>query len=306
MAKVHYSLNTSFETNGYWWLPEYPDNKVAGKIFFDPCGDFSLHLLGSLSPKETFNIGSVFKADIINGILEDGKECTLINAIQTRHSFGSILTNSTFALNIAIIGWIFKSIEDVKFNATCFELTNLNNWVLDKCFKTDQLDGNIRNIEYCRPKEAKFSIKSLNSTLSICSNANFKTGLFDNEIHHQSYIRVRPKKKKNLDWFLETIYGVQNLLAIFTAERIFNNNIRFEVKREKSRHKSNKMTKIYADVIFKQPHYADSKKIHPLEIPFNFKNIKTNFQKITDSWFAEKMSNTPIYDVFFNSFYNTS
>lgn len=306
MSKLKYCLANAFETNGYWWLPGKPENKIPGKISFDPLGDFSLKLLGALHAEESFGSEPTFKPEIIQGILEDGQLCTLINSFQTNYSFGTILTNSTFALNIAIIGWAFDSKEKIKFNCVNFELTNLNNWAMQKCFKSKPWQDNKFCVEYDMPKKAKFSINSLDSTLAICSRADIKDGFFNKEINHQNYIQIRPKKKQNLDWFLEATYGIQNLIAILTAERIFTTNIKLEVKKEKSRLLSGKMISKFANIILRQSHYEETKNIHPLEIPFTFRSIMSTFGTIVNSWFEEKLSNSSIYDVFFNGLYNKS
>jgi|GEM_PF-2911254 hypothetical protein len=306
MSKLKYCLTNAFESNGYWWLPENKENKVPGKISFDPLGDFSLNLLGTLGPEKSFGGESTFKPEIIQGVLEDGQLCTLINSFQTNYSFGTILTNSTFALNIAIIGWAFDKIEAIKFNCANFELTNLNNWASQKCFKTAPWKDNKYCVEYNMPKKMKFSINSLNSTLSICSRADIKPGFFSNEIYHQNYIQIRPKKKQNLDWFLEAIYGLQNLIAILTAERIFTTQIKLGVKKEKGRLPSGKMNNKYASILLRQSHYEQTKDIHSLEIPFTFRSVMNTFGTIVDSWFEEKLSNSSIYDVFFHGLYNKS
>lgn len=308
MSKPKYRLNESFEVNGYWWLPDASEIKIAGKLDFHPNREMILNLFGSLNPSATVESNNIFEPKIILGLLEDGEYCTLLDTFQTYYSPGTEIIKSTFAVNLIIIGEIFHKKSDIKFNSANFELTNLNNWVMQKCFDKKPEKGNIFNVKYKRPKDDKYSIKSINATLTISSRADIKSGYYMTEISHYNYIRLRPKRKKALNWFLGTIYEIRNLIAILTAERIFIDRIGLELKTNRMKLPTGKFISRYVDIIYLQAHYEKTKPVHPIEMPFSYSLVKRNFQNIANAWFEEKEKgiNSAIYDVFFNSLYNKS
>ena len=78
-----HTLYDNFEYKGLWWLPERPENKIAGIISFD--GErITLELLGLLREDTGSRSREWFHPDLILGIAE-GKYITLYLTLE-RHS----------------------------------------------------------------------------------------------------------------------------------------------------------------------------------------------------------------------------
>ena len=45
-------MNSEFEYDGFWWLPETPENQVPGKVRFIPSERVALDLQGTLGSKK--------------------------------------------------------------------------------------------------------------------------------------------------------------------------------------------------------------------------------------------------------------
>ena len=139
--------------NGLFWLPEMPERRVAGILTYDPAGNSTLALIGSL--KEFAQINEFFTPDIILGISLDGKPITLYRCFEksSRFSSGGPLVTDFHVLTI-LIGAHFQSAQDIKFRRMYFEFSGLREWIGINPV-TRKGGKNTWQIKYKRPKQIR-------------------------------------------------------------------------------------------------------------------------------------------------------
>jgi hypothetical protein len=65
----------SFEEDGYWWQPENPEKRIAGRLSFNPDTGGQLSLLDDFDGIE--RLGKMGDQITIHGISESGKKYSL-------------------------------------------------------------------------------------------------------------------------------------------------------------------------------------------------------------------------------------
>src|ERR1700750_2813513 len=78
-----YDLFGDLEYSGDWWLPSSPQHRVSGTLRYKPGDRMTLELSGSLQP-DNERSDDLPDSDIILGIVEGSRPCTLQYCIQTR------------------------------------------------------------------------------------------------------------------------------------------------------------------------------------------------------------------------------
>ena len=90
------NLDEKLECKGYWWLPNNPNETVAGVLTYIPDEKILLELIGAFDSKKDFidTLLNENSEDIIHGLTSDSKELTLVNC----HSFGSLNFSCPFPI----------------------------------------------------------------------------------------------------------------------------------------------------------------------------------------------------------------
>lgn len=129
-----------FEYQGYWWLPDTPDNRVPGTLVFDPEAGASLELLGSLQGLDGVTLP--LDPELILGISSDGKSITLKECSRTMGavSFGGGFATSTFSADMVFVGEHFEQTEDVGFERLIVEYLHLDAWADTTGFEVEMID----------------------------------------------------------------------------------------------------------------------------------------------------------------------
>lgn len=56
-------MNDKFQIEGYWWLPENPENKIAGILHYELNEEPNLKLFGDFDPNQNF-ISKLFTSEL--------------------------------------------------------------------------------------------------------------------------------------------------------------------------------------------------------------------------------------------------
>lgn len=125
------------EMMGYWWLPETPDNRVAGTFLFDKFGVISVTLFGTLrsDPKhrDKTKLCPIVVGYSLDGgnliTLEDcalhSRSLTIINAIPDAIARTEIATGCQ-----AFFGFNCDEPDDLKFDKVILEMDFLRDWLV--------------------------------------------------------------------------------------------------------------------------------------------------------------------------------
>lgn len=101
------NFNEKLECKGYWWLPNNPNETIAGVLTYIPNEKILLELIGTFDSKKDF-IDTFFSSkseDIIHGLTSNSEEITLVNC----HPSGSLNFGCPFPIKFMDGFNIFRS-----------------------------------------------------------------------------------------------------------------------------------------------------------------------------------------------------
>ncbi|HMW40666.1 MAG TPA: hypothetical protein PKD57_14760, partial [Saprospiraceae bacterium] len=141
-----------FEEKGFWWLPEFPDQRVAGTLRFSDADGGQLDILGSLNI--TTNSSSVIwkhkdwnRIPVILGRSTTGEEYTLIRCLEINSSFGSGYPTTTYQTNLVIERWHFQSLDKIGFDEIRLSYSGLTEWYGQSGILAKKEEGRFKFIE---------------------------------------------------------------------------------------------------------------------------------------------------------------
>ena len=160
------TLFDEFQRRGQWWIPETPDNKVAGVLTYKETEN-ELDLFGYIKLMPYPGRQTVPEpTPIILGLLEDGSQCTLFRNRLTaaQHAGPSCLGNSKWSANIVFMGGHFMREEDITFQSWSLNFTDLEEWIGEIPFNGTHQPG---RVEYVQPERLTIPLPSINATLDV-------------------------------------------------------------------------------------------------------------------------------------------
>jgi len=165
----------AIEIKGYWFLPDDPENRVAGTLSYLPNQKIVLELIGSFHDPQDYMLSLTKneskRKDIILGEGSDSKYITLVNC----SSYGSLNFSCSFPMQKFSAQYCFKGIHlsnlaDQVFNQITVKMPGLTKWVNHYCvkysmpFKDDRVDG--FNLSFAREDNNIISVQ-LDSGLDL-------------------------------------------------------------------------------------------------------------------------------------------
>ena len=116
------------ELKGFWYLPNHPENKIPGTLFFIPGDEIRLELIGGIE----FGIEDLLKTrflEVIHGITHENEKVTLFFC----HGYGILNFSSSFPLmnykcKYLIRGKHIISVKDGVYDSALVDMTSLYDW----------------------------------------------------------------------------------------------------------------------------------------------------------------------------------
>lgn len=307
MADKTIDLTSSFELRGKWWLPDNENHKVLGTLIFDPTGEFILELDGLLNQSRPFGSTDFMKPPVIHGITNKGKHCSLLKTFEHNINISSGFSSSKITVNLAIIGVLIPTLDSFSCRSVSLQYTNLDAWMGQHAFSDNHHfkgKNKSHSVTYKMPKPIKYSIPEINSTLTFESSYLSSIARHSRTLKHIESIRLRPKRKMPLEWFMLNAHHLRNLLSLLSTEKFFCKNFKLELKRQKFNKLGYKTIKVEGELIFCQGFYQKVKPLYIQEIPFSHPIVRRDFNNILSIWFKDHKLLEPVHDLFFGSMYN--
>ncbi len=312
-ARLDTTLFDTFEYQGYFWLPSTPNRRIPGVVRFST-SDTTLDLLGTLTEvtlQQLAVVGPPFKPEIVLGQSQDGKKLTLFDCTQIStntaipHGTGS----STLSAGCILVGNHYASAVDLQFHSLSVNYLNLEEWIAYQPFPPQEEEKSPSGettafvLTYVVPQKMTFPVASLQCDVTIGSQMFFGgfASYHKESREHVALLTVKPDRKQTLQWFLERIVDLQNLLTLFIGEPTFP-----------------KRTVLYGDEIsgpgftyrediqlfFHPKHGKPSERLPPVEMLVLFPHVAGQFGTILDSWFSKAELLETVCDLFFGVIYN--
>lgn len=200
------------EWDGYWWLPENPDNKVAGTLIYDGEGGLNLKLdnhfdgynpdeVGEVREDEHGNISRIVRSkdllisyDVIYGVA-DGVDITIMDARDMspirlwRRTGSSYASDCKINAEKLILGKHLENKENKVFNGLRVSVDNLGCW--------DSFEGG-----------QKFKFSALGKSIEICG-----VGSSEKPNQRGPFCQIISGEDFSLHEALEEVKVIQNFIS---------------------------------------------------------------------------------------------
>lgn len=291
-----------FEYTGLWWIPENPENKIAGILRYIPGEWAKLDLIGSF--KDVRELTRTSRFDIILGVIIDGGMITLYKCIETRTRISSPGTIATsFVCNVVFFGGFFYNINEIKFREISVNYLHLDEWINISGFSFTFPNRGIKEgitIRYKLPEILEADInEDWKIEIGFSSSGPSLSQVQKNlNIEQTTFIIFKPKNEKNYEEYIEKIYQIQNFLSLAVMKPVFPLIIEGQTESNKALFEG----KIFyppIKIFYKIASYYKKEEIAPYKMLFSFKDIADNFQSFINNWFKKMefitSSSSPIF-----------
>ncbi len=307
MATKNYTLFDNFELKGIWWLPETPDLQVTGTLKFENENDMSLDLLGTFREITTLGSGNIFQPEIILGISDNGKICTLFKNIEVQNQLNFPgIRKSKFRSNYLFIGKHFKNSEEVQFSSLQANFTNLENWLAVSPF-SQEIPKDTRDefrLTHNWPSEFIAELSGINCIIESTHEFNIGGDSIKKVLwESNAYLKITPYENKDFDWYWSLVYDLCNFLTLLIGDTIYIKRLKAIGDGEAAPGKNRRGT---IEIFFTQKKYNPKENIHPFEMIIPFPRISEDVERVLSLWFAKAQQLRSVCYLFFGTFYNPS
>jgi hypothetical protein len=150
--------------SGYFWLPDYPDNKIAGILDFSTEAGGTLQLIGSFTSLFDLSQGTVRDTKrVIGSNIGETKYYTLDNCQQA-----ALGNSQSFYVGTVIEGYAFDRNESIDCDEIWLSLSNLQSWLnltgieyQMTVHEATEVGHMQMGVEQLQPMNTKFSLGTL-------------------------------------------------------------------------------------------------------------------------------------------------
>ena len=210
-------MEKSAEYQGYWWLPDEPEEEVPGTLKFDPDEGASLNLLGSFKGAEDF--GLMLDLELILGRSAKGEPITLQHCGETESNpaIGRGFEISSFHASTVFVGEHFQNPDDVGFEQLIVEYQHLDAWAGISGFESGTHPMMVR---HTRPEPLTATVGGeYEVTLSFPSTLRSSSHeVTEVAITQRTELAIKFPEKKSLEHLLNIAYRLQHLLSLGTGK----------------------------------------------------------------------------------------
>ena len=304
----------SFEEDGYWWQPENPKKRIAGRLSFNPDTGGQLSLLDDFDGIE--RLGKMGDQITIQGISESGKQYSLFECWKNSSSLVSLeFRPSGYLVNTIIKGHFFQNLDDIRFDSFRVYFKSLDDWlgqvILFLTFPKDsETSTNGYSLEY-KPEslpeysipnfgkiEFLFSHNILSEPLPVIHNFTAKT---------EFYVKFTPELPASYDDILNQYssdfcnfltLAIQNPSYPYKITGFINS-----INMELGGAAYPTPIEIYQDLNYLRP---KEKRIPPHKLLFSYRKIQADFSEYYQNWIRLSRSIKPSIDLYFSTQYRKS
>ena len=236
MAKVRRSLPTMFEEfsfTGEWWLPEDPDRRFAGALFYTPGSAIELKLVINppfLPKRDSTNL-------IFGDVLEKPHRVVVVSTlksytIQHVDKDKTSISRQGFHPDYLLTGnWIHQTENGcIKLKEVNVAYSSLRGWMksgisnqINEVSKALVTTKDLTNIDFNYTKSTnrrmqEFQIPSIDSIISLGARFDFEfTDSIDLHRTWEGHIGIAPNSPQSLAWYHEKFDSIRDLLSFLTG-----------------------------------------------------------------------------------------
>lgn len=265
MAKPQ-DINDSFELEGFWWLPEAPERRVAGVLKYSQGDGPVLTLTGTFDPtKEAFG-SDMEDRPVIHGTTEDDKNVSLFKALHmnSKGGFFREAVQEVYRGHTLAIGWHFESEDEEIFSKSYMIFEDIEEWLGHRFFDFGPVEDS---------KDWRLKIdRSVSRPLGRIESAEFTvgSGFYTDQsstsftVSAHCYIKIAPDEPKSLRWHAATGSKIKALASLCAGRHLPARRIMLDGPeiRYSEDHSRNVEVSIYASML-----HQESKKVRKNDRP---------------------------------------
>lgn len=266
MAKPH-DINDSFELEGFWWLPEAPERRVAGVLRYSQDDGPVLTLTGTFDPtKEAFGEEMDDRA-VIHGTTKDDKDVSLFKNlhISRKGGFFTEAVQEVYRGHTLAMGWHFASEDEEIFSKSYAIFEDIEEWLGHRFFDfgpvEDSKDWRLKiDRSVSRPLGR---IKGVDFTVGSGFYTDKSSTSFTVSAH--CYVEIAPDEPKSLRWHLAAASKIRALASLCAGQHLPARRIMLdgpEIRYSKDHSRSAEVS-VYASML----HQETKKKLRKFDRP---------------------------------------
>lgn len=228
---------------GYWWLPDNPQNKVAGVLTYSPGERILLELIGAFESKDgapkDFFVENDESVPLILGIDSDAKEMSLISCNSSfSYNFSSSFPIMHYTAQMAVYDKHIRGLDEICQYTAHVRFPELSYWALP--FAINQTihfnpEGNeiyscSINIPFSRSESN--TICSINCENGVCLSIEcgvaYQAGdmLLKPELEQYSFLKIsKPQNGISINEILKEIHKFSQFLSLATKRNVLPESI---------------------------------------------------------------------------------
>ncbi len=244
MSDEH-SLLDEFKLRGQWWLPDCPESRIPGILYYKPEQSIALELMGSF--KDYLGDSSAVtrlplapvRRPLIHGTTDCGEHCTLFETLEqplASGSFDELQVYSNVLVSNLFIGAHFPNEEALAFQSLYATFTHLDEWLgidpLGGGFGFFPLPAETQapfelRIPYRSRKLFEIDVPSLKAVISL-NSAVFLQGKARKSLSllHRVFFVINAGAPRDYGWYLEVLQFCRQFLAFVVGAPVYATEVR--------------------------------------------------------------------------------
>lgn len=286
----------TFEEFGDWWIPKNPERTISGRVEYSPSSGVKLYLKGALVDEngsfgETFLEGEVPEIPLVYGELNDGREVTIRDAVQTSRSFGSGPTTEEYVSHCLFAG--VHSSTNQLFEKIRFDIQELPDWMNASAVKPLIDLSQINESDVGGDVEAAYAITSPKSYITehgeievnLKSSHSTTSNLFSLNIDTVGALEIASEQGKRYDELLDFAFVLLRFVSFGLGAGTFPSKISlYEFEEERQR-----PVEAYHQI----PNYRDDVKVNR---PYSFRPSDIDVADSIQAWLDHREEAPVVHD----------
>ena len=291
-------MMNNFEYDGYWYLPDCENHKVAGILTFIADDSAILKLIGDIDAHDE-QLMAIFEQkshSVIWGENSDGKRITLLNCnlIEGHSNSNCRFPIMRYSVKYIITGKYLRSCDELAFDSCHVEIPALTQWCFPEAiqqFKDDKTTVK-ELLSTIYPKQTDLPIVSVDIEGTKIELRRIITYCWDLrciKTEQLTSLIIKKPRKSNLDSFLNDIHIYEHFLSFAVLSDVYVSNIWLQ---------DDGLYRRWGDGGKISLHYVQKGQLKwndkKIDFLFEYDTIKDKYPSIIKKWYLESDDIAPI------------
>ena len=298
---------------GYWWLPDKPEDKVAGVLTYSPGESILLELIGGFETEEVTIAGFLDKENnkvaLIHGIDSNAMEISMVSCYRSfSYNYRSGFPMMRYSTRMAIYGKHINSLDEVCDYSAYVRFPELSYWVPPSAIHSVlhyTAEGN--EIESCSFHLPHFDSETESICSVVCDNGvkisikkgiGYQTGdlMLKPELEQYSYLEIKkPYAGLCIKDIFHEIHKFSGFLSLATKRNVRPESIYLtdlQIGKDINKGKNSYYPPIY--ILLVQRPVPNPAKLDWNNFLFRYKDVADSIHDILPKWMSDTDNLQPI------------